>query len=195
LFCIYDEEGVDDDESDGMGLLRAQDVRRCLMYAWPSFVPLYTLPSTLLVTQLTKLPFIRALNLAPTNPPELRQILETLDPEGTGFATYAHFVAVCALKLHHRPDPSGVQDAEIDTAFALFLRGGRDGAGKGKARLGNKEERISLEGLRRIAKELRIEVDEQILRDMVLEANGGAGVGRGVGREEFEGVMRRAGAF
>ena len=32
LFCVHDEEGPDYDESDGMGLLRVQDVRRCLMY-------------------------------------------------------------------------------------------------------------------------------------------------------------------
>jgi len=39
------------------------------------------------------------------------------------------------------------------------------------------------------------ECGEGVLRDMILEANGGAGVGKGVGREEFEGVMRRAGVF
>ena len=38
-------------------------------------------------------------------------------------------------------------------------------------------------------------LDEALLRDMVLEANGGAGVGRGVTRAEFDEVMRRAGAW
>lgn len=51
--------------------------------------------------------------------------------------------------------------------------------------------------LRRVAKELKMdgEAGEAVLKDMILEANGGAGVGVGVGREEFEGVMRRAGIF
>lgn len=39
---------------------------------------------------------------------------------------------------------------------------------------------------------LKEDVDENVLRDMILEANGGAGVGKGVEKEEFEGVMRRA---
>lgn len=39
------------------------------------------------------------------------------------------------------------------------------------------------------------EVSEEVLRDMILEANGGAGVQRGVKREEFEGVMKRAGMW
>lgn len=42
---------------------------------------------------------------------------------------------------------------------------------------------------------LKQDVDEALLRDMILEANGGAGIGRGVTRAEFEEVMRRAGAW
>lgn len=38
-------------------------------------------------------------------------------------------------------------------------------------------------------------VTEEVLRDMILEANGGAGVGAGVGKGEFDGVMRRAGVW
>ena len=51
--------------------------------------------------------------------------------------------------------------------------------------------------LRRVARELKMdgEVGEAVLRDMILEANGGSGVGAGVGRDQFEGVMRRAGVF
>lgn len=52
--------------------------------------------------------------------------------------------------------------------------------------------------LKRVARELREEVPEQVLRDMILEANGGGGnseVQRGVDVKEFEGVMRRAGVF
>lgn len=36
---------------------------------------------------------------------------------------------------------------------------------------------------------------EELLRDMILEANGGAGVGEGVSLEQFRDVMMRAGVF
>ncbi len=49
--------------------------------------------------------------------------------------------------------------------------------------------------LRRIAKELKEDVSDDVMRDMILEANGGDGVNRGVGMPDFEGVMRRAGVF
>jgi hypothetical protein len=42
---------------------------------------------------------------------------------------------------------------------------------------------------------LKEDVSDDLLRDMILEANGGAGVGEGVERDEFEGIMRRAGAW
>lgn len=57
---------------------------------------------------------------------------------------------------------------------------------------------ITIAHLRRVARELREEVSDDVLRDMILEANGGVGrdgVGKGVGIEEFEGVMKRAGVF
>jgi hypothetical protein len=51
--------------------------------------------------------------------------------------------------------------------------------------------------LRRVAKELREDVSDDVLKDMILEANGGVkGTGRdigGVSLEEFESVMKRAG--
>lgn len=72
---------------------------------------------------------------------------------------------------------------EIDEAFRLFV-GGDDG-----------EEVITLGALRRVARELKEEVADGVLRDMILEANGGAGVGKGVRKGEFGGVMRRAGVF
>jgi hypothetical protein len=46
-----------------------------------------------------------------------------------------------------------------------------------------------------VAKVLKQDVDESVLRDMILEANGGAGVGKGVEKAEFESVMRRAGVW
>ena len=46
--------------------------------------------------------------------------------------------------------------------------------------------------LKRVARELKEDLDDSVLRDMLREANGG---GRGVSIEDFEGVMRRAGVF
>ena len=52
-----------------------------------------------------------------------------------------------------------------------------------------------MQTLKRVAVALKEDVDEGLLMDMILEANGGAGVGRGVERDEFEEVMRRAGIW
>lgn len=73
---------------------------------------------------------------------------------------------------------------EVEDAWKLFT-GGKE------------RDRIGIGDLKRVAKELKMEGEcgEDRLRDMILEANGGGGVNRGVGREDFEGVMRRAGVF
>lgn len=78
---------------------------------------------------------------------------------------------------------------EIDEAFRLFVGGGR---GEGND---DREYVITMGALRRVARELKEDVAEGVLRDMILEANGGVGVGKGVRRGEFEAVMRRAGVF
>lgn len=70
----------------------------------------------------------------------------------------------------------------MDEAFRLFISGGG-------------EEKITLATLKRVARSLKEDVDDDLLRDMILEANGGAGVGRGVEKEEFESVLRRAGVW
>lgn len=70
----------------------------------------------------------------------------------------------------------------MDEAFRLFISGGG-------------EEKITLATLKRVARSLKEDVDDELLRDMILEANGGAGVGRGVEKEEFESVLRRAGVW
>jgi hypothetical protein len=49
--------------------------------------------------------------------------------------------------------------------------------------------------LRRVARELKEEVSDDVLRSMIIEANGNEGVGKGVGIEDFENVMKRAGVF
>lgn len=72
---------------------------------------------------------------------------------------------------------------EISAAYRLFTHGGSGP--------------ITVAHLRRIAKELREDVPDDVLKDMILEANGGVkGKGRdigGVSLEEFESVMKRAG--
>lgn len=49
--------------------------------------------------------------------------------------------------------------------------------------------------LKRVARSLKEDVEEGLLRDMILEANGGSGVGKGVEKDEFENVLRRAGVW
>ena len=72
----------------------------------------------------------------------------------------------------------------MEDAFQLFLAQG-----------GGRQGKITAETLKRVARVLKEDVSEDVLRDMMLEANGGAGVGQGVGIADFEGVMRRAGVF
>ncbi|KAI5862800.1 calmodulin [Durotheca rogersii] len=119
----------------------------------------------------------------PPSKAELREFLEILDPDEEGHAAYEPFVAICALQLHAKgPADASAVSAEVDEAFRLFT-GGADGAP------------LTLAHLKRVAMTLKQDVDEQLLKDMILEANGGAGVARGVSRREFEDVMRRAGAW
>ena len=126
---------------------------------------------------------LAALGTPSSSPAELAELTDAIDPESEGHASYENFVAVAALKLHARTDEAA--RGEVEAAFGLFTRGGR----------GEEGERITLGTLRRVARELKEEVDEQVLKDMITEANGGAGVGAGVGMEEFEEVMKRAGVF
>jgi len=77
------------------------------------------------------------------------------------------------------------EQEELSHAFSLFTHS-------------TTRTHITLQDLRRVAKELREEVDDKILMLMIEEANeeeGRQSVGKGVGKEEFEGVMRRAGVF
>ncbi|MCJ1248971.1 hypothetical protein MMC30_006192 [Trapelia coarctata] len=128
-----------------------------------------------------------AFGTPPSSASELQDLIEAADPDETGLVRYEEFVGIAALKWHARSEESQVE--EIDEAFQLFL--GR----KGKGREG--EVRITVGDLKRIARELKLEneVGEAALRDMINEANGEEGAGKGVGRGEFEGVMRRAGVF
>jgi 3-oxoacyl-ACP reductase-like protein len=115
--------------------------------------------------------------------------------------SYEPFVAICALKLHQQDDADddeAAATAEADEAFRLFVgaaaAAAAAGAG-GSAGGDTPTATLTLAHLKRVAMTLKQDVDEALLRDMILEANGGAGVGKGVSRSEFEAVMRRAGAL
>ena len=124
---------------------------------------------------------LTALGVPASSSSELQDLLDAADPEDTGAISYAHFVAVAALKISNRSEES--QQREVEDAFRLFTSmGGEDG-------------KITMACLRKVARELKEDVGEQAMKDMLLEANGGSGVGRGVGLRDFEGVMRRAGVF
>lgn len=103
-----------------------------------------------------------------------------LDPENEGYTTYEAFVGVAALKIRAKDDNEDEREEEIDQGFELFTQGA---------------EKITMRDLQRIAKLLKEDVDEGVLNDMILEANGGRGVGTGVDRVAFGDVMRRAGVF
>jgi Ca2+-binding EF-hand superfamily protein len=122
---------------------------------------------------------LAALGVPPTSSAELRELTETVDPDDSGYVPYEHFIAIAALKMEARGEEQ--EREEVEQAFRLFTREGG--------------EKITLATLKRVAKELKENVDDQVLKDMIIEANGGAGVGRGVDIEQFEEVMKRAGVF
>lgn len=110
--------------------------------------------------------------------------MSILDPESDGYATYEPFFAICALKFHARADHNDEEahNRELEDAFRLFTNNHMDGP-------------ITLAHLRRVAAVLKEDVDEDLLKDMILEANGGQGVARGVRMDEFDGVMKSAGVW
>lgn len=124
---------------------------------------------------------------------ELAEFVAILDPDDEGFATYPSFVAICALKLHARDaaQTAAAHAQDVDEAFRLFASHGS----KATANDDDTPSVITMAHLRRIAATLKEDVSDDVLRDMVLEANGGAGVGQGVDRDAFESVMRRAGVW
>ena len=142
----------------------------------------------------------RALNITPSSS-ELKEFISILDPESEGTTDYPSFLAICALKFHTRTQNSSTHIAEVDEAFSLFttyplsLNAVHPSAVEELLRGEDGEERITLSALKRVARALKEDIDEDLLRDMILEANGGKGVGKGVSKDEFEGVMRRAGVW
>ncbi|RKF55882.1 Centrin-2 [Erysiphe neolycopersici] len=124
---------------------------------------------------------LTALSLTPTAD-ELREYISILDPEGEGVVDYEPFVAICALKINSRVMNNEDHQREVDEAWGLFVKEGND--------------RITLASLREVARSIGEDgISDELLRDMVLEANGGAGLARGVEKGEFEDVMRKAGVW
>ncbi|CAI6341198.1 unnamed protein product [Periconia digitata] len=172
LFAIQHPNYADAKE----GVLRRDDVRRCLI----------------------------SLNLSPSRA-ELPEILSTIDPLNTGVVEFIPFISYAAIAIHSKDASSdddddddeeynddgarrnhGESDAQqVQAAYRLFTHGG---AGP-----------ITLDHLRRVAHELKEDVPDSVLMDMMLEANGGVkGKGKekdvgSVGIDEFESVMKRAG--
>jgi Ca2+-binding EF-hand superfamily protein len=124
-----------------------------------------------------------ALNAPPRDTAELAELIETVDPDNSGFIPYEHFIAIAALKIRSRDDEDADEEGgvneEIVKAYRLFTKG--------------EDRAITMADLRRIAKELREEIPENTLKDMMREATGG-GLGP-VEMGDFEGVMRRAGVI
>lgn len=71
--------------------------------------------------------------------------------------------------------------SEVEHAFKLFTRGS-DGP-------------ITLGNLRRVARDLKENVDDDLLKDMIKEANATSSVNNGVNIQQFRDVMIRAGLF
>jgi Ca2+-binding EF-hand superfamily protein len=173
----------DDFPGEKEGVIPREDVRKAMVYVPPlrhtvlEILPRhYILPSLILKKTL---PY-RALGLPPSDSTELSEILSALDPTSIGYIPYSPFVSVVAAKLHSRDDDA--MAAEVDSAYQLFTKGA--------------EGPISLNHLRRIARELKEgSVGDDLLKDMIIEANGGAGVSAGVTLEQFHDVMKRAGIF
>lgn len=139
-----------------------------------------------------------ALGIPPTDQAELADFVSILDPDDEGFAQYPSFVAICALKLHAAHQSSDAHLREVDDAFSLFTRGGGGGGSSNVHRDSSSGDQpvITMAHLRRVAAMLQDEdVGDSLLRDMILEANRGAGVAKGVTRDQFEDVMRRAGVW
>ena len=125
------------------------------------------------------------------NQSNLNEALEILDPESEGIITFEHFFEVSAIHQNQRAEEEGdgdseddqdaVHEAEIDEAFKLFT--------------GGLNRPITVHDLRQVARTLKEDVDESILRAMILEANGNKGVSSGVSKEDFADLGARAGAF
>lgn len=120
-----------------------------------------------------------ALGIEPKSQKHMDEYIEILDPESEGYVTYTHFVELAAIQINNKSDEA--KDEEVEKAFKLFTSGG--------------ERPITFHDLRRIAGLLNQDVGDDVLKAMIVEANGGSNVGSGVDMEHFREVMSRAGVF
>lgn len=120
-----------------------------------------------------------ALGIAPKSQKDMDEYIEILDPESEGYVTFAHFVELAAIQINNKSDEA--KDEEVEEAFKLFTSGS--------------ERSITLHDLQRIARLLNQDVGDDVLRAMIIEANGGKPVGDGVDVAQFREVMTRAGVF
>ena len=121
---------------------------------------------------------LTALGVKPDSKEQFAALMDAADPDRSGYVTYEHFVGIAALKLLQRTTEQATLEAA--SAFKLFTGGA---------------EILTLEHLRGIAKDLKMTVDEDLLKEMILEANEGIGLEHGVTFEQFQGAMARTGMF
>jgi Ca2+-binding EF-hand superfamily protein len=114
-------------------------------------------------------------------------VLRSLDPLGegaVGVETFLEYVGLRRKQIHDEEEEDGDEEdrereaAEIRWVYGLFTKGGPGP--------------ISAAHLRRVARDIRAEVDDQSLRDMIVLANGNLSGGwkRGVAYNEFEEFVR-----
>lgn len=120
-----------------------------------------------------------ALGIAPKSQSDMDEYLSILDPESEGYVTYAHFVELAAIQINNKSDET--KDEEVEKAFKLFTSG--------------HERPITFHDLRRIAGLLNQQVSDDVLKAMIVEANGSNNIGAGVNVDQFKEVMSRAGVF
>lgn len=114
----------------------------------------------------------------------MNDFIETLDPDSSGYVTYPHFLALCAIQMKSKTDETKAEEVEV--AFNLFTHGQINADG---------DQIISLNDLRAVARTLKEDVSDDVLKAMLLEANGSQGVQKGVNVEDFRAIMTRAGVF
>ncbi|QIW95298.1 hypothetical protein AMS68_000816 [Peltaster fructicola] len=120
-----------------------------------------------------------ALNAPPKNNDAWLELLEIMDPEESGFIEYEQFYAVAALQMNQRAEDPEALHAEVQKAYQLFTK--------------HQDREININDLKRIATELKEDVPDSVLRDMIREATGGEL--DTVSIDHFEDVMKRAGVF
>jgi Ca2+-binding EF-hand superfamily protein len=121
----------------------------------------------------------------PTSKNNISETMETLDPDGEGYIIYEPFLAYAALRLNLMAEEQDEESRaeEVQMSYNLFTR---NGSGP-----------ITMAHLRRVAKTIREDVDDNTLKDMIMEANGTGKDGwkNGVTLEQFEAVLQRAGVY